>query len=155
MARAPDYEQQRQTALSLKAVAAAARAKSRQAELDREQKGRPFRDDPLFGYLLERGFGTSAYRGRSIAAGLDAWVARLIRFSSANLHYATLNALPSQLHAHAEQQAKRAAAAEDRLDELEQAAVDAAGGNETRILLAAAQARIAAIDGELTVRQDQ
>ena len=46
----------------------AARAKSRQGEFDREQKSRPFRDDPLFSYLLERGFGTPAYRGRWLTA---------------------------------------------------------------------------------------
>ncbi len=149
VARAPDYEQQRQTALSLKTIAAAARAKSRQAEFDREQKSRPFRDDPLFSYLLARGFGTPAYRGRWLVALLDGWVARLIGFPAALLNYTTLNELPSRLRAHAEQQARRAAAAEDRLDELEQAAVDAAGGNEVRTLLAAAQARIGAIDAEL------
>ena len=32
--------------------------KTEQAEADREQKGRPYRDDPLFMYLWERGYGT-------------------------------------------------------------------------------------------------
>jgi hypothetical protein len=155
VARAPEYEQQRQLALGLKAIAAAARAKSGQAAFEREQKGRPFHDDALFSYLLERGFGTPAYRGRGLTAALDSWVARLIHFSSATLHYATLNALPPQLDAHAEQQARQAAAAEDRLDELEHAAIDTAGGHETRRLLAAAQVRIAAIDAELTTCEAQ
>ena len=50
--------------------------KTEQAEADREEKGKPYRDDPLFMYLWERGYGTSAYKAGNLIAWLDGLVAR-------------------------------------------------------------------------------
>lgn len=155
IARQPDYERQRQEVLRLKAMAGAARARARQAELDREQKRRPYRDDPLFDYLQERGYDTPGYRATGIVARLDAWLAAAIGYSRARQNFALLNALPDYLRAHAEVQARRAAEAESALDEIEQAGIDAAGGSDIRLGLAAAQARMAAIDGELVALQEE
>ena len=51
MVRDPDYARAQQVAAGLKAVAMAAKARARQADMDREQKGRPHRADVLFTYL--------------------------------------------------------------------------------------------------------
>jgi hypothetical protein len=155
IARQPDYERQRQVVLRLKAVAAAARAKARQAGLDRELKERPFRADPLFSYLLRRGYGTPDYRAGRLVAALDARLARFIGYAAARAHFDVLDALPERLAEHAAAQAERAAAAEDALDELERAGIDAVGGGDIREALAATQARAAALDEALTGLQDE
>ena len=153
--RTPDYERARLEAAALKAMAAAARLKVRQADLDREQKGRPFREDRLFAYLEARGYGTEAYRAGGLAERLDSWVARLIGYDAARANYALLNALPGRLRAHADALAAEAAQAEDRLDAIERQAIDAAGGNSQRLALETAQEQIATIDDALAALQDE
>ena len=52
-----------------------------QAETDKEEKGKPYRDDPLFMYLWERGYGTTNYRAPPMLRTLDpADVAHLSSF---------------------------------------------------------------------------
>lgn len=155
IARDADYREQQENLARLKAVAIAARAKTRQADIDREQKGRPYRSDPLFGYLLNRGYGTATYKPRGLTGPLDKWVARLIGFDTAQRHFAMLNAWPTQLRLHTEQQAAEAIAAESAIDEIERAAIDNAGGATVRVALTDAQARIAAIDSRLLAIQDE
>ena len=151
MERDPAYSRQQQAATRLRAVAAAARAKARQTESEREQKARAFRADPLFSYLLARRFSTAEYRGSGLVAGLDAWVARLIGFSDAQRQFALLSEWPARLQAHAAQQAARAAAADEAIEEIERRAIDAAGGATVRTALAEAQGRIAEIDSRIAV----
>jgi hypothetical protein len=153
--RDPDYGRQQELAAGLKTIAATARAKARQADANREIKGRPYRADPLFAYLTARGFGTADYKGRGIVAKLDAWVARLIDYETAHAHYLMLNELPGLLRAHAERQAANAAAAEEAMDRIEQAAIDTAGGAAIRTALDEAQRRIASIDQRITALQDE
>jgi len=144
--RTPEYEQARGEAAALKAVAAAARLKVRQADLDREQKGRPFREDPLFVYLETRNYGTPGYVGRGAAALLDGWVARLIGFEKARANYTLINALPGRLRAHAEAATVEAARAENGLEAFEAQAIDTAGGASQRMAIDDARARIDTID---------
>ena len=86
---------------------------------------------------------------------LDDWVARLTGYVAAARHYRLLNELPARLHAHADQQAARVAAADEAIDEIERAAIDAAGGGAVRAELAEAQQQIAAIDRQLLAMQDE
>ena len=151
----PEYERRQELAVTLKQVAAVARAKARQADIEREQLGRPYRADPLFTYLLARGFGTPDYRGKGLIARFDGWVGRLIGFDAARAHYTLINRWPAELHAHADRQVASAAEAEEAIDELERAAIDAAGGAAIRQALSDAQARIAAIDQRITQLQDE
>ncbi len=60
----PEYVEKRRAAENLAQVAAESLRKTEQAEADREAKGKPYRDDPLFMYLWERGFGTKNYRAQ-------------------------------------------------------------------------------------------
>src|SRR5690606_35024340 len=71
------------SAQELAAIAAESVRKTEQAEKDREERGKPYRDDPLFMYLWERGYGTKAYRANNLVAFLDGHVARLVGYPEA------------------------------------------------------------------------
>ncbi|MDP3316786.1 MAG: hypothetical protein Q8M47_12080, partial [Devosia sp.] len=109
--RDPVYAQKRHAAEELAAVAAESLRKTEQAETDKDQKGKPYRDDPLFMYLWERGFGTRNYRQTNLIQTLDAWVARLVDFPKARVNFAMLNEIPMRLREHAERQEQIAEAA--------------------------------------------
>lgn len=136
-------------------VAGEADRKADMAEADREDKGRPYRDDPLFSYLWERGYGTSAYKAGNIARMLDGWVARLVGFANARPNYAMLIAIPDRLREHAEKLAADADALDEKIAARESAALDAAGGGKARADLEAGHARLASIDTELLAIEDE
>lgn len=151
----PEYAEKRTAAEQLAQVAGESIRKTQQAEADREQKGRPYRDDPLFMYLWERGFGTKNYRENNLIQYLDSLIARLVGFPEARVNFAMLNEIPLRLREHAERQQQIAQAAVDEVTRLEKAAVDAAGGKPTRELLEKAEGRIAAIDQEMVAAEDK
>lgn len=153
--RDPAYAAKRKAAEELAAVAAESMAKTTQAETDKDEKGKPYRDDPLFMYLWERGFGTKNYRENNLIQALDSWVAGLVGFPEARTNFAMLNEIPMRLREHAERQDQLADAAEAEVLTLEKAAVDAGGGKPARLKLEAAQARIAEIDAQMVALEDQ
>ena len=155
IARDPAYERHLQVSRELKSVAAEARAKARQADIDREQKGRAYRADKLFMYLLERGYGGEGYRAGPLVRRLDGQLARFVGYQAARQNFALLNDLPALLHAHAEAARGEAVATEDAIDDIERAAIDAAGGGAVRQALADAQAGIEAIDAEIVGIEDE
>src|SRR5690606_28183894 len=83
-----------EAARELAAVAAESLRKTEQAEKDREEKGKPYRDDPLFMYLWENGYGTKTYRANNLVAWLDGHVARLVGYPEARPNFAMLNEIP-------------------------------------------------------------
>lgn len=151
----PEYVEKRRAAENLAQVAAESLRKTEQAEADREEKGKPYRDDPLFMYLWERGFGTRNYRHNNLIQYLDSLVAGLVGFPEARVNFATLNEIPMRLREHAERQQQIASAADDEVEKLEKAAVDAAGGKPTREAMERADARIQAIDAEMVAAEDK
>lgn len=151
----PTYAAKSRAAEDLAHVAAESLQKTTQAEADRDEKGRPYRDDPLFMYLWERGYGTRNYAENNLIRYLDGLVAGLVGYEKARPNFAMLNEIPLRLREHAERQAANAAAAEAELDALEDAAIDAAGGKPVRQALAAAQARISALDEKIVAAEDQ
>lgn len=128
--------------------------KASQSEADRAEKGQPYRDDPLFIYLWERGYLTPAYKAGNIARMLDAWVARLVRYADARPNYAMLNEIPARLREHADRLAEDALVAQEAVTAVEIKAFDAAGGRPAREALEAAQARIAEIDQKRVEAED-
>ncbi|WP_029031299.1 hypothetical protein [Salinarimonas rosea] len=115
------------TLASLAEQAAAARAKAERAESERADKRAPYDADPLFAYLLARGFGTSAYRGGGFARWGDGKVADLIGFEELRRDYRMLVEIPDRLRAHAERLDAEAADAEARREAIEREALVAAG----------------------------
>jgi hypothetical protein len=155
IARDPAFAAKRQKATELAEVAAQSMRKTEQAETDRDKKGQPYRDDPLFMYLWESGYGTSNYRANNLVRYLDGLVAGLIKFHKARPNFAMLNEIPLRLREHAERQIAIANVAEAELDALETEAIDAAGGKPIRQAMENAQQRIDALDTEITASEDQ
>ncbi|MDC9823201.1 hypothetical protein PRN20_05605 [Devosia sp. ZB163] len=151
----PEYVEKRTAAEHLAQVAAESMRKTEQAEADREEKGKPYRDDSLFMYLWERGYGTKNYRHNNLIKYLDGLIARIVGFPEARANFAMLNEIPLRLREHAERQQQIAKAAAEVVVKLEKAAVDAAGGKPTREILEKAEARIVAIDAEMVSSEDK
>lgn len=155
LAQDTDFEAKRQAAAALSEIAEQSLRKTELAETDREQKGKPYRDDPLFIYLWDAGYGTSGYRANNLVRYLDGLVAGLIGFHKARPNYAMLNEIPLRLREHAERQEANAQAAEAELAALETAAVDAAGGKPLRAEIAIIQDEIEAVDKQILACEDQ
>lgn len=151
----PDYAARRTAAANLAEIAAESMRKTQLAETDREVKGRPYRDDRLFMYLWDAGYGTTTYKAGNLTRYLDSLVARLIRFQDARPNYAMLNEIPLRLREHAERQQENAGAAQAEVQAAENAAVDAAGGKPIRDGLVAAQAEVTAIDAKIVEAEDK
>ncbi len=155
IAKDPAFAAKRSQASELEAIASQSMRKTEQAETDREQKGKPYRDDPLFMYLWEAGYGTASYRANNFIRYLDGLVANLVGFHKARPNFAMLNEIPLRLREHAERQIANARAAEAELDALETAAIDSAGGKPMREAMEAAQQKIGALDAEIVATEDR
>ncbi|UJW84829.1 hypothetical protein [Devosia sp. SL43] len=155
IARDPAFAAKRNQATELADVAAQSMRKTEQAEADRDAKGKPYRDDPLFLYLWEAGYGTASYRANNLIRYLDGLVAGIVGFHKARPNFAMLNEIPLRLREHAERQIAIAKAAEAEVDALEAQAIDAAGGKPIRDAMSAAQQRIDALDAQMVAIEDK
>ena len=151
----PAFAEKLATAKDLAAIAAESMRKTQQAEADREEKGKPYRDDPLFMYLWEGGYGTKTYRANNLVAWLDGHVARLVGFPEARPNFAMLNEIPMRLREHAERQQQHAKEAADAVAQLESEAIDAAGGKAARQALEQLSKDIAALDEKIVALEDR
>jgi uncharacterized membrane protein YgcG len=100
-ARDAEFQRLSSAAEEAERIAQHAEQKASFAARDFEEKGRPYRADPLFAYLWDRGYGTARYRAFPLARMIDAWVARLIEFEPARRAYQLLSELPGHMRAHA------------------------------------------------------
>ncbi|UXN73944.1 hypothetical protein N8D56_00770 [Devosia sp. A8/3-2] len=155
IAQEPAFAAKRQAAQELADIANQSMRKTEQAEADRENKGKPYRDDPLFMYLWEAGYGTANYRANNLIRYFDGPVAGIVGFAKARPNFAMLNEIPLRLREHAERQIESAKAAEAELEAMETAAIDAAGGKPIRAAPASVQERIDAIDAQIVTTEDQ
>src|SRR5690606_6422228 len=151
----PAFAAKRKQADELADVAAQSMRKTEQAERDRDEKGKPYRDDTLFMYLWEAGYGTASYRANNLIRYFDNLVANLVGFHKARPNFAMLNEIPLRLREHAERQIQNANAAEAEVDALEMAAIDTAGGKPIREAMEASQRRIDALDAEIVAIEDR
>lgn len=155
LAQDPGYKRDSQRRAELDDIIAQAEKKAQQAAADEEVKSRPYREDPLFMYLLDRKYGTSEYRAAPIFRYLDGKVAQLVRFADARANYLMLTAIPERLRSHVEQLEAERDELDAALDAAEVRAIDAAGGASVREELEAAQERIVAIDAEVLAAEDE
>lgn len=101
-AQDPEWQALRRLADEAERIAAHATKKAALAHEDLAAKGKPYRDDPLFTYLWDRGWGTPQYRtGIGLTRMLDGWTARVAGFDAARRGYALLSELPARLDEHA------------------------------------------------------
>lgn len=149
------YAKARQMADRLQSVTLEANRKLEQAELDKEQKGKPYREDPLFMYLWERGYDTRHYRANPVVSWADGKVAELVRYTDARANFSVLNEIPIRLREHAKRQEEMLAAAEHDIEAIEAQAIDTAGGKAIREKISAAQARLDAFDEDMHRMEDE
>lgn len=125
----PDWVSARARVDEITGQARQAEKKAVQAEADREEKRRPYEDDPLFMYLWKRKFGTAVYRVNPLTRTMDRLVARVVGYDRARANYTLLNEIPERLREHARRIMNELRYARDRLTALErQALVDAGIG---------------------------
>ncbi|GLQ17425.1 hypothetical protein [Maritalea porphyrae] len=140
------YQAQLTKANEAKSVAEHALKKTEVAEADREEKGKPYREDPLFMYLWESGYGTSSYSSNNLVRFFDKMIADMVRYHDAKPNFAILNEIPMRLREHAERLLEDADKEHAKLKKLEDKAFDAAGGKSYRVNSEKAEKEIAAID---------
>lgn len=149
------YQTQKQAVDDAVATFNHADEKAAVAEKDREEKGAPYRTDPLFMYLFERGYNTNAYKANNITRMLDGWVARMVRYHDAKPNFVILNEIPMRLREHADYLQGEIDDERQKLDRLEDAAFDKHGGKAARETADRSEEIIAAIDGRLIELEDQ
>ncbi len=123
----PEYQAQQKKAQEAVDILSAADEKSTEAEQDREEKGKPFRDDKLFMYLWQRQYGTSGYRANLLARFLDRLLARHIRYEASRQNYHRLLEIPKRLREHTEKLKQTAEQEMKRLAVLEREAEKSGG----------------------------
>ncbi len=155
LATDPEFQARKAETEELDRVAEQSMRKTEQAEADREEKGRPYREDPLFMYLWNAGYGTPSYKAGNLARYFDRMVADLTSFQKARPNYAMLNEIPLRLREHAERQEALVQEAEAGLAAMLVAAVDKAGGKPIRQAIAALQGDIEALDADILKTEDQ
>ena len=136
------------------AIVARSEQKLELAKDDRNRKGVPYDDDPLFSYLWQRGFRTTDYKGRGLTKMLDNWVARLIKFDRARLNYARLTELPKRLAEHVEQVKSEQTEAQSNLEAAEQTALQNGGAVELEAAANTRRSELEAVDVKIEQAED-
>lgn len=119
------------------------------ARADREEKGRPYREDALFSYLWKRKFRSPDYKAPPLIRMLDGWVAGLCKYDQAFLNYQRLTELPERIAEHAAYMARLADEAEARLVEAEAHAMAQAGTEALKAEADRIKAEIEVCDAEI------
>lgn len=145
----PEWAAARARVDTLRQVAEEARKKTVQAEIDREQKRKPYEADPLFMYLWGRQFGTPAYTSAGLVRYLDRKVAALVGYDKARANYALLNEIPLRLREHANRLKDDLETEQARLLDLETGALARAGIAPLQAQAAQAKAALDAAERKL------
>ncbi|MEN8689735.1 MAG: hypothetical protein AB1Z18_00050 [Desulfobacterales bacterium] len=146
LSRQEAYQEQEKRVAETAARAERAENKAAQAEADQEEKGRPYREDPLFMYLWKRRFLTPDYTGGWLTRSLDGWVAKMIKFGDARSNYFMLTELPLRLREHAEGQKAIAAQELQKLHDIEAKALQTDEIVRAKEVLATAQKSLEEIE---------
>ena len=123
----PEYQGQLQIVQEIERTLQHAESKASRWEEELETKGSPYRDDSLFMYFWNRGYGTPDYKGWGLTRWLDTKVAGLIRYSEARVNYSKLQEIPLRLREHAERIDAQASEEHKKLKALDEAAREADG----------------------------
>ena len=146
LSRQEAYQAQEKRVAETAARAEQAEKKASRSEADQEEKGKPYREDPLFMYLWKRRFLTPDYTGGWLTRSLDGWVAKMIKFGDARSNYFMLTELPLRLREHAEGQKAIAAQELQKLHDIEAKALQTDEIVRAKEALAAAQKSLEKIE---------
>jgi DNA repair exonuclease SbcCD ATPase subunit len=139
LSRQDAYQKLEKSAEEVSGRAERAEKKAAQAEADREEKGKPYREDPLFMYLWKRHYLTPDYTEGGLTRMLDGWVAKMIDYAEASSNYYMLTELPVRLREHADGQKMIAAQEVQKLRDMEAKALEVEPIMENRELLRSVQ----------------
>ena len=153
LSRREAYQAQEKLVAETAARAERAEKKAAHAEADQEEKGKPYRDDPLFMYLWKRRFLTPDYTGGWLTRSLDGWVAKMIKYADAHSNYFMLTELPVRLREHAERQKAIAAEGLQKLHDMEAKALQIDGIVRDKAALAAAQKSLEEIEARIETEE--
>lgn len=145
----PEWLAQKKIVDAAQSITVEADKKAKAAEADRDIKRKPYEADALFMYLWNRKFGTSEYKSGFFVRYFDRKVAALVKYPDARANYAMLNEIPARLRAHAQRRADEVAGHEQKLHEVELAALRAAGAEAYEERVAAARKAAADADDAL------
>ena len=132
-----------------------AEKKAAQAETDQDEKGKPYREDPLFMYLWNRRFQTPDYTGGMLTRRLDGWVARLINYPDARSNYYMLTELPVRLRKHADRQKAMADETLDALHTMEDKSLQDEGIINDKKQLQATQKSLEKIEDRIDILEEE
>ena len=149
------YRDQEQLVSEAATRAEQAESKANQAEADRDEKGRPYREDPKFMYLWKRRFLKPDYSGSGLIRMMDGWVAKLINYTDARSNYFLLTELPLRLRQHADRQAQIAREELDRIHALEAEAMKDENLVKKKNELEAAQKSVEKMEAEIETEEKQ
>ena len=149
------YRDQEKILLEAAARAEQAESKANQAEADRDEKGRPYRDDPKFMYLWKRRYLTPDYSGSGVIRMMDGWVAKLINYPDARSNYFLLTELPLRLRQHADRQAQIAGDELGKIHALEAEAMKDENLLEKKSVLQAAQNSVEKMEAGIETKEKQ
>lgn len=127
LADEPTYGAQLKRVQECDRIASHAEEKAARSERELDEKGRAYRQDPLFMYLWRRHYGTQEYRAAPLFRWLDQKVARHAGFAEARPDYGRLLEIPGRLREHAGGARQRADAELEALRSLERYAREADG----------------------------
>jgi hypothetical protein len=153
LGRQEAYQEQEKRVAETASRAEGAESKASQAEADQEEKGRPYREDPLFMYLWKRHFLTPDYTGGGLTRSLDGWVAKLIKYADARSNYFMLTELPVRLREHAERQKAIGVEELQKLHDMEAKALQIDGIVRDKATLEAAQKSLEEIEGRIEAEE--
>lgn len=151
----PQYASLTGAAEAARAMTARAAQKLEIARADREEKGAPYREDPLFSYLWARKFRSPEYKAAPLIRMLDGWVAGLCKYDQAFLNYQRLTELPERIAEHAAYMARLADEAEAKLVEAEARAMAEAGTEALQAEAGQLKAAIETCDADLDAAEQR
>ncbi|MCB9768786.1 MAG: hypothetical protein H6752_11375 [Candidatus Omnitrophica bacterium] len=144
-----EYKKQYEKTQKSDLIADQAEKKAEEAQSNREEKGKPYEDDPLFIYLWKRGYGTSRYSANPLIRFFDGKVARLCGYHDARPNYHMLLEIPERLKEHADRQREAAKAQLEKLQSMEREAAEADGIPQLQAEVDHAEEELDKIDAEI------
>ena len=154
LSRQEFYQEQEKRVAEATAKAERADTKAAQSEADRDEKGQPYRDDPLFIYLWKRRYLTPDYTGSGLTRSLDGWVAKIIKYADARSNYYMLTELPVRLREHADRQKEMAAQEVQKLHDMEAKALQVEEIIHNRSALEVAQKALEKIESRIEADEE-
>jgi len=147
------YQEQQTITQNAVNTLAASEEKTRRAEEEYRNKGKPYRDDRLFMYLWNVRYGTPDYRANAITQFFDYLLARHIRYEAARQNYTMLSNIPEKLREHTLQVKTRAEAEMQKLSAMEQAAEKTGGVEALETALAQEKTKLEKFDAEIEEKE--